>query len=65
MCDMICSWSASINHVDKREGMGVSEKTMFVHMGERGLDGCPRGQKRIAATRFLRENLKKYVEKLN
>ena len=34
-----------INHVDRAGGRGVSEKTMFVHMGEVELDTCPRGQK--------------------
>ena len=27
--------AASINHVDKRGGRGVPEKTMFVHIGGR------------------------------
>ena len=39
------------------QGVGGSEKTMFVHMGGReGLEVCPRGQKCITATQFARMN---------
>ena len=44
-----------------REGEGVPEKTMFVHMGEGGLEACPLGQKLLSVTRFLYMNSKKAV----
>ena len=36
---IVVSKGSFINHVDRAGGRGVSEKTMFVHMGEGGVRG--------------------------
>ena len=47
----LLSMAASINHVEKRGG-GVPRKNVCSHVGGReGVEACPRGQKRFAATR--------------